>query len=108
MSWFNWPPDPTPTPPAYFREHKLRARKIDPGVALAERLVHEQRQQAIQESIHESDIRPFSIGWKLSGRNCTIRQLSTTRNESDSTGSANDSGFPWIFSDGRWGVRASD
>lgn len=36
MSWFNWPPDPDPMGNgAYFRDRKLLAQRIDPGVLLA-------------------------------------------------------------------------
>ena len=104
MSWFNWPPDPTPTPLAYFREHKLRAQQIDPGIALALEIYHEEKIKFVQEAMAQGSIRAYSFGFRTSGRNCTIRQLGTSRNESDDTGSANDSGFSWLFSDGRWNI----
>lgn len=45
MSWFNWPPDPEPQRPAYFKEHKLVAERIDPGIAIAVRL-HKEEQES--------------------------------------------------------------
>jgi hypothetical protein len=84
MGWFNYPEDPEPVQLAYYRDRKLKAHEIDPGIQAADiaRLNH-----------------PSNGGGKP-GRSAISRSRTHGKQEHRS-GSSGDSFLTWLLNTNR-------
>lgn len=90
MSWFNYPPDHEPANLAYFRDRKLKAKEIDPGMTIGE-----EPDEEVQETVADARSQHPSSGTGLGGHSavCELRTIGT---EGDCDGSADDLGTSWL------------
>lgn len=81
MGVFNYPPDPEPTNVVYFKERKLKAREIDPGIQIAEE---------VSRRNHPSNVNGGTV-------TATTRRSRTHGQQTDHAGSPDDSFISWLF-----------
>lgn len=96
MGIFNYPPDPEPVQLAYYRERKLKAREIDPGVALAEDIAFEE--SVSEDPVRESHRRNHPSSGLISSRP-TGRGVRVHAKQEDNPGGPDDSFLSWLFTE---------